>query len=112
MGLGDALTAAGFSLDNPCPDLCLPSAGGIKLMNPTLTDWRLPREPKFIRLCAPAILAAALLAGPAISYAAPADPAPEAAPAKVDPGTKKLTAAHGLFQRSLFKLAANEYTEF
>ena len=52
-----------------------------------------------------------------ISVAAAAVSAQEAAdpdkpPQQVDPATKKLLAAHGLYQRGLFKLAAPEFEEF
>ena len=53
-----------------------------------------------------------------VSIAAAAVSAQEAAeaeqspPQQVDPATKKLLAAHGLYQRGLFKLAAPEFEEF
>src|SRR5687768_1882426 len=61
------------------------------------------------------ILGAACAVGPpALVLAQNSD---EVAPAQqetqpVDAATKKLTAAHGLFQRGLYKLAAQEYDDF
>src|SRR5215213_2111781 len=63
-------------------------------MTRSLTEWRAVRR--------------ALLTAPL----AVAQDKPAAAAEQVDPATKKLTAAHGLFQRSLLKLAATQYTEF
>ena len=73
-------------------------------MTRTLTEWRPFRR---ALLCLP-VLTATL----ALPPVAPAQDKPAAGADAVDPGTKKLTAAHGLFQRSLFKLAAAQYTEF
>lgn len=53
------------------------------------------------------VLSMALSAG-AQDRAADEKPRPQ----QVDPATKKLLAAHGLFQRGLFKLAAPEYESF
>ena len=39
-------------------------------------------------------------------------PATEGSSAQIDSATRKLMAAHGLFQRGLFKLAAQGYDEF
>lgn len=70
----------------------------------SLKKWRRKR----LLLCL-ALVAATFLA----PQYAPAQEAPAAdAPEAVDPAAKKLAAAHGLFQRSLFKLAATQYTEF
>src|SRR3954452_21019738 len=77
-----------------------------KSMTRTLTEWRSYRR---ALLCLP--LMSATFALPAIIYAQD-KPAVAVADEAVDAGTKKLTAAHGLFQRSLFKLAAAQYTEF
>ena len=91
-------------------------------MTQTLKDWPRPQHTAPTRhtsrrlrrnlLCLP--LFAACWAVPAATVSAQDKPADDkaAADAAVDPGTKKLTAAHGLFQRSLFKLAAQQYEEF
>ncbi|HZN67841.1 MAG TPA: tetratricopeptide repeat protein [Tepidisphaeraceae bacterium] len=54
------------------------------------------------------------LATPVLAQDEPGDAEPREAgkSAEVDAPTKKLMAAHGLFQRGLFKLAAQEYDEF
>src|SRR5688500_5814290 len=75
-------------------------------MTRSLTEWRAVRR---ALLCLP--LVGATFALP-IAPAAFAQDKPAAAAEQVDPASKKLTAAHGLFQRSLFKLAATQYGEF
>jgi TolA-binding protein len=71
----------------------------------TLTDWRAARR---ALLCLLPVAGAAAALPPAAALAQEKPAAAE----QVDAATKKLTAAHGLFQRSLFKLAATQYTEF
>ncbi|MDB5303727.1 MAG: Tetratricopeptide 2 repeat protein, partial [Phycisphaerales bacterium] len=79
-------------------------------MKSSLTEWR-----RALRL---ACVASAAFTGAAFAKpdaAAPnvrlaADSAPQSQ--EVDAATKKLMAAHGLFQRGLFKLAADGYREF
>src|SRR3954462_11725575 len=72
----------------------------------SLTEWRSVRHAV---LFLPFIAATVLPGPPAMGQDVPAK---EKADQPVDPASKKLTAAHGLFQRSLFKLAATQYTEF
>src|SRR5688572_2067159 len=84
----------------------------------TLTDWRRPRPASLG--CAAAVVAFAMLFGgaavaPAGAQDAGRRPAPApAANGEVDPGTKKLLAATGLFNRgpAFFKPAAQAFQLF
>src|SRR5438105_1276794 len=72
-------------------------------MSMTLKDWR--------KGMGRWVVVSALFCGPvAISLAkdAPATDPPQ----DVDPATKKLMAANGLYQRQLYKLAADAYKDF
>ncbi|HWE92958.1 MAG TPA: tetratricopeptide repeat protein [Tepidisphaeraceae bacterium] len=83
----------------------------------SLKDWRWTPG---LACAASAALATSLLAKPGLpaqGYAvlaadAQLPPGSQAQSPEVDPATKKLMAAHGLFQRGLFKLAADGYKEF
>src|SRR4051812_40610380 len=75
----------------------------------SLTEWRGLRHAVVLIVPLFTATAAVMPAAPARAQDAPAK---DKAEQQVDPATKKLTAAHGLFQRSLFKLAATQYTEF
>ena len=57
------------------------------------------------------VVATVLVAGPAVVCAAADAPKSDAAQ-DVDPATKNLMAANGLYQRQLYKLAADAYKEF
>ncbi|HWC89558.1 MAG TPA: tetratricopeptide repeat protein, partial [Pirellulales bacterium] len=73
------------------------------------------RRPKMIlaALTGSALLMTGLLGGTGeLSLGGSARAADTAPPAQVDVATKKLMAANGLFQRGLFKLAADEYADF
>lgn len=69
-------------------------------------------------ITAAAVLGAASLGAhlpPAVAQDPGDDPAPErrqSSPPPVDAAAKKLAAAHGLFQRGLYKLAGQEYADF
>jgi TolA-binding protein len=72
-------------------------------MSRSLKEWR---------LC---LLGVMLSVAPCIAYAqdgASGDAARRTAETPADAPTKKLLAAHGLFQRGLFKLASQEYADF
>ncbi len=75
-------------------------------MHRELMDWRL--------VCFRSLLGFSVVALPIASSARAAadEPASVAAGQPVDAATKKLMAANGLFQRSLFKLAGDQYGQF
>ena len=76
-------------------------------MDRVLTEWRRA----WLRACIASYGALVLiLISPCPAHAD--EPAPTAAGQPVDAATKKLMAANGLFQRSLFKLAGDQYEQF
>lgn len=72
-------------------------------MNRSLIDWRGALRAGCVALAVAGIPAGAI---------AQAEQPGATNPQQVDPARKKLTAANGLFSRGLYKLAAQEYSEF
>jgi len=72
-------------------------------MNRTLRMWR--------RSCGACVLTVGAACIPAVCLAQSTE-TPPAQAQPVDAGTKKLMAANGLYSRGLYKLAADEYSEF
>src|SRR4051812_24371592 len=84
-------------------------------MKQSLKEWRTDRKPTR-RNWTHAVLSAAIAAGCAAALPPAISAAPQGgvtAPTNdVDPAAKKLLKASGLFNSGLFKLAAQEYTDF
>src|SRR5687768_13417933 len=79
----------------------------------TLTEWRRPRG-RWVSAAGPAILAAALVCVPAAAARAQEAGRAPASAGDADPGTKKLLAATGLFNRgpAFYKPAAQAFEQF
>jgi TolA-binding protein len=79
----------------------------------TFQALRVGRLPLRGRFCALSlVLSLFIFAPPALAQDAHRPAAQDGQPQSVDAATKQLTAAHGLFQRGLYKLAAAEYEGF